>query len=107
LENEKKAGENVTEPFTLDVKQRGKKRVRLEFASDEDRRKWQRAYRKSRYYMFYFMVGVGINFLLYFAGVDLSRNILLGALVGTTLPLSAMFGLTELHLYLLEKKKRG
>lgn len=100
---QQKAGERMTKPVTLEVRERGKT-VRLEFASEADRDGWQRAYRKSRWYMFYFLVGVSINFLLYFAGLDLSRNILLGALVGLAVPVTAMLLLTELHFYLLDRK---
>lgn len=104
--NKSKAGDHVSEQYTLEVKQRGNKKVRLEFASEEDRRGWERAYRKSRFYTLYFMVGVGINFLLYYAGLDLSRNILLGAAFGLAVPLASMFSLTELHFYLLDKKRK-
>lgn len=103
--NIKKDGEKMAEPVTLEVRQ-GQKMVRMEFASEEDRHGWYKAYRKSRFYTFYFMVGVGINFLLHFAGLDLSRNIALGGLVGLAVPLAAMFGLTELHFYILEKKNK-
>jgi len=102
---QQKAGEGMTKPVTLEVRERGKT-VRLEFASESDRDGWQRAYRKSRWYMFYFLVGVSGNFVLYFAGLDLSRNILLGALVGLAVPVASMLLLTELHLYLLDRKSR-
>lgn len=103
---EKDGEEAVSEPVTLEVRE-GNKIVRMEFKSEEDRDGWLRAYRKSRYYTFYFMVGIGVNFLLYFAGLDLSRKIFLGALVGLAVPLTTMFGLTELHMYLLDKKSKG
>lgn len=105
--NKSKVGDNVSEQYTLEVKKRGNKMLRLEFESDEDRRGWERAYRKSRFYTLYFMVGVGINFLLYYAGLDLSRNILLGAAMGLAVPLTSMFTLTELHFYLLNKKRNS
>jgi len=105
LPKNKKAGEGMTKPVTLEVR-KGRKTVRLEFASEADRDGWQRAYRKSRWYVFYFLVGVSINFLLYFAGLDLSRNILLGALVGLAVPVAAMLLLTELHVYLQDRKSR-
>jgi len=104
--NKQKAGEEITTPITLDVRGRGKT-TRLEFASEADRAGWERAYRKSRWYLPYFFVGVGINFLLYFAGLDLSRNILLGSLVGLAVPMTTMLLLTELHFYLLDRKRRG
>jgi hypothetical protein len=102
---QQKAGEGMTKPIMLDVRERGKT-VRLEFASEADRAGWERAYRKSRWYVFYFLIGVSVNFLLYFAGLDLSRNILLGALVGLAVPVAAMLLLTELHFYLLDRKSR-
>lgn len=105
-EKNNKAGDKMAEPFVLEVKQRNKK-IRMEFASEEDRRYWERAYRKRRFYTLYFMVGVGINFLLYFAGLDLSRNILMGGIVGLAVPLASMFGLTELHSYLASKNRKG
>lgn len=97
-----KAGEEVSERSTLIVREKGKT-VRLEFKSDEDRKGWERAYRKSRWYTFYFLCGVGINFLLYWAGLDLSRNIFMGALVGLAVPVASMLLLTELHFYLLDR----
>lgn len=104
--NKNKAGDKVSGQYTLEVKQKRNKVVRMEFATEEDRRGWERAYTKSRFYTLYFMVGVGINFVLYYAGLDLSRNILLGAAVGLAVPLASMFALTELHFYLLDKKKK-
>lgn len=91
---------------TLEVKE-GRKRVRLEFASEADRAGWERAYRKSRWYTFYFLAGVGINFLLYLAGLDLSRQIFWGALVGIGVPLASMFLLTELHFWLLDRRRKN
>jgi hypothetical protein len=93
------------QPVTLEVKE-GRKRVRLEFASEEDRAGWERAYRKSRWYTFYFLAGVGINFLLYRAGLDLSRQIFWGALVGIGVPLASMFLLTEVHFWLLDRRRK-
>ncbi|MBT9172515.1 MAG: hypothetical protein DDT21_00901 [Syntrophomonadaceae bacterium] len=103
--DQQRPGEVKTQPITLDVREKGKT-VRLEFVSETDREGWRRAYRKSRWYMFYFMVGVGINLAMYFAGLDLSRNILLGALVGLAVPIASMLLLTELHFYLLDRKGR-
>ncbi|HSW36002.1 MAG TPA: hypothetical protein VLH18_05295 [Candidatus Limnocylindrales bacterium] len=102
--NSKKVGERMAGPVTLDIKGRGKK-VRLEFASETDRDNWQRASQKRPWYIFYFFLGIGINFLMYFAGLDLSRNIFLGALVGMGVPLSSMFLFTVVHFYLLDRKK--
>lgn len=105
-EKREKDGEAMMEPVVLEVRNRNKI-VRMEFKSEEDRDGWLKAYRKSRFYTFYFMAGIGVNFILYFAGLDLSRNILLGSLVGLAVPLATMFGLTELHMYLLSKKSKG
>lgn len=102
---EKEASEKVSELIKLEVK-RGNRIMRLEFLTEEDRKNWERAYRKSRLYMLYFMVGVGINFILYYAGLDISRNLLLGGIVGLAVPVAAMLGFTELHVYLLERKKQ-
>lgn len=104
-EQQQEGTQIVQQPATLEVK-KGRKRVRLEFASEADRDGWQKAYRKTRWYTFYFLVGVGVNFLMYFAGLDLSRQIFWGALVGIGVPLSSMFLLTELHFYLLDRRTK-
>lgn len=93
----------MSKQLKLDVK-RGNRIMSMEFDTEEDRRGWERAYRKSRLYTLYFMVGVGINFIFYFAGLDLSRNLLLGGVMGLAVPVAAMLGFTELHLYLSERK---
>ncbi|MBS3898655.1 MAG: hypothetical protein KGZ41_05050 [Dethiobacter sp.] len=103
VNKEEKAGETVSKQLKLDVK-RGNRIMSMEFDTEEDRRGWERAYRKSRLYTLYFMVGVGINFIFYFAGLDLSRNLLLGGVMGLAVPVAAMLGFTELHLYFLEQK---
>ncbi len=77
----------------------------LEFASEEDRRGWEKAYRKSKLYTPYFLCGVGVNFILYFMGLDLTGNLFLGALVGLAIPLASMFLLAELHYRLLIENK--
>jgi len=102
---EQDEGKQVQQPVTLEVRE-GRKKVRLEFASEADRAGWERAYRKSRWYTFYFLVGVGINFLLYLAGLDLSRQIFWGALVGIGVPLASMFLLTEVHFWLLARRRK-
>lgn len=76
---------------------RGYRKYRLEFKSEEDMLNWEKAYRKSRLYIPYFLAGVGVNLLLYKAGLDLSRNLLLGAFVGLAVPFSTMFLFSELH----------
>lgn len=75
----------------------------LEFATEEEREGWRKAFKKSKLYTPYFLVGVGVNFLLYFAGLDLSRNILWGGIVGLAVPMVTMFGLSELHYRLFMK----
>ncbi len=86
----------MSEKATLEVVERGRKK-NMEFSSEEDRLGWQKAYKKSKWYTPYFLLGVGINVLLYKLGVDLSSNIPLGLLVGVGVPMITMFGLTELH----------
>lgn len=93
------------QPVTLEVR-KGRKIMRMEFASEADRDGWQHVYRKSRWYTFYFLVGVGINFLLYLAGLDLDRQLFWGALVGIGVPLISMFTLTELHFWMLDKRHK-
>ncbi len=106
-DNSKKNSEEgplLAEKFTLEVMERGRLK-RLEFASEEDRAGWNKAFKKSKWYTPYFLVGVGINLLLYKLGVDLARNILLGALVGVAVPLGTMFLLTELHYQVFIKNR--
>ncbi len=90
----------------LEIHMKNKKR-RLVFASEEDRKAWEKAYRKSKLHMPYFLAGIGINFILYFAGLDLSKNIILGAGIGLAIPLASMFFLSELHYKLFMEKKAG
>lgn len=89
---------------TLDVKIGPKKYRRYEFKSEEDKDQWEKLYRKSRLFMPYFLLGIGINFLLYFAGLDLSKNIILGAFVGLAIPFASMYLLSELHYRIAEKR---
>ncbi|MFZ5652400.1 MAG: hypothetical protein ACOY4I_16325 [Bacillota bacterium] len=93
------------EKVTLEIVEKNRRRV-LEFASEEDMRGWEKAYRKSKLHIPYFLLGIGINFILYFAGLDLSRDIFMGALTGLAIPMASMFFLSELH-YRLFIKKRG
>jgi len=90
--------------YTLDIVERKKKR-RLNFASEEDKRGWEKAYRKSKLFIPYFMVGIGINFLLYLSGLDLSQNLFLGGLVGMVVPMATMFLLSELHYRIFYENK--
>lgn len=85
--------------FILEIPVPGKKggKRRLEFESEEDKKSWYKGYRKSKLFVPYFMVGIGINLLLYKLGLDLSRNLLLGLLVGVGIPILTMFSFTELH----------
>lgn len=92
--------------ITLEVIEKNRKRV-LEFASEEDKRGWEKAYRKSKLHIPYFLGGIGVNFLLYLGGLDLSRNIFLGALIGLAIPMASMFFLSELHYRLFIEKKAG
>jgi len=90
----------------LEIPVPGKKggKRRLEFQSCEDMHKWEKAYCKSKWLIPYFLVGVGINLVLYRIGVDLSRNLGLGFLVGVGIPLVTMFLCSELHYRLFYRK---
>ncbi|MFZ5642128.1 MAG: hypothetical protein ACOY46_00900 [Bacillota bacterium] len=101
----KNTNENNTK-ITLEIREKNKKRI-LEFSSEEDRRGWLKAYRKSKLQIPYFLLGIGINFLLYLAGLDLSGNILAGGLIGLAIPMASMFFLSELHYRLFILKKEG
>lgn len=98
-----KAGKS-NEPITLEIRS-GRKIRRMEFASEEDRIGWEKAYRKSKLYIPYFLAGIGINFLLFFAGLDLSKNLFMGALAGLAIPLASMYIFAELHYRLFMEKK--
>lgn len=90
----------------LEVVEKSRTR-KMEFESEEERLGWEKAYRKSKWYTPYFLFGVLINYLLYRAGVDLSRNILWGMIIGTGIPIASMFVLTELHYrFFIEKTIR-
>lgn len=86
--------------ITLDIVEKRRTR-RLKFASEEDKKGWEKAYRKSKLFIPYFLVGIGINFILYLSGLDLSRNLLLGGIVGMAVPMATMFLLSELHYRLI------
>lgn len=96
--------EQENKPY-LDVKLSGRQYRRLYFETEKEKRQWQRMQKKSKLYIPYFLVGIGINFCLYFLGLDLESNIFLGALVGLGVPLSSMYFLAELH-YRLETRLR-
>ena len=92
------------EKVTLDILEKNKRR-RLEFASQEEKRGWEKAYRKRKLYMPYFLLGMAFNFLLYRLGLDLSQDILRGLLVGMGVPFLFMFLLTELHYHFFWAKR--
>lgn len=96
----------VEEGRTLEVR-RGDRIRRMEFASEEDRRNWKKASRKRRLYLAYFLVGVGINAVLYLLGLDLSDDLLRGLLVGMGVPIATMFFLSELHYRLFVERSEG
>ncbi len=95
--------EKSKEKATLEVIERNRRRE-MEFESEEERLGWQKAYRKSKWYTPYFLVGIGINLLLYRAGLDLSKNIPLGLIVGVGIPIFTMFVFTEIHYRLFIEK---
>ncbi|MGQ9825244.1 MAG: hypothetical protein ACUVSK_09640 [Desulfotomaculales bacterium] len=92
--------------YTLDVKIGPRKYRRYEFSSAEDRAQWERLYKKSRLFMPYFLAGVVINILLYLGGLDLSKNLVLGALVGLGVPLTTMYLFSEIHFRLAGKRAK-
>ncbi|UMZ73596.1 hypothetical protein [Natranaerofaba carboxydovora] len=89
---------------TLEIKDKRKTRI-YEFTSKEERDLWYRAYCKRKLYTPYFLLGVGINALLYKAGIDLSQDILLGFIVGIGIPFACMFLLSEIHFKLTYEKR--
>jgi VanZ family protein len=93
----------AAERVTLEVIERNRAR-RMEFESEEEKQGWEKAFRKSKLYTPYFLLGVLINYLLYRSGLDLSRNILWGMIIGTGIPLASMFLLSELHFKLFIEK---
>lgn len=96
----------AAEKVTLEVVERNRTR-RMEFESEEERLGWEKAYRKSKWYTPYFLIGVLINYVLYRAGLDLSRNILWGMIIGTGIPIASMFLFAELHYrFFIEKTIR-
>jgi len=82
--------------FVLDVPVGGKIR-RYEFASEKEKEVWKKMTRKRKLYTPYFLLGISINFFLYFAGLDLSQNFFLGPVVGVGIPLITMIVLAEIH----------
>ncbi|MBS4032666.1 MAG: hypothetical protein KGZ63_14795 [Clostridiales bacterium] len=79
----------------IEVQQRDKVR-KMEFESEEERLGWQKAYRKSKWYTPYFLLGVFFNYLLYRTGFN-PANIGWGMLIGVGVPMATMFIFTELH----------
>ena len=98
---------NGSKAHVLEIPIPGKKggTRRMEFQSEEDMKHWEKAYRKSRWFVPYFFVGVGINLILYKMGLDLGRNLTIGFAVGVGVPILSMFALTELHYRVFYQKK--
>ncbi len=66
----------------------------------DEKAQWDIWDRKRRRYFFYFFVGIGINFILYFTkpyGFDPSGSIFWGAFFGIVIPITTMFALTYIH----------
>ncbi len=84
------------EKVVLEVPERGNIR-RYEFASEEEKQIYAKMMKKRKLHTPYFLLGIGINLLLYYAGLDLSRNMLWGFLIGIGIPITTMLGLAELH----------
>ncbi len=93
---ERKELKEEEEKVTLDVQEKGKIR-RYEFVSEEEKEIYQEMMKKRKLYTPYFLLGVGINLLLYYFGLDLSRQMLWGFIVGIGIPIITMFGFAELH----------
>lgn len=102
--DKEKGTEPRKEKVTMEIMEK-KRRREMEFQSEEERLGWEKAYRKSKWYTPYFLVGVGINYLLYRAGLNLSQNILVGFIVGVGVPIVSMFGLTELHYHFFTQRR--
>lgn len=79
----------------IEVQQRDKVR-KMEFESEEDRAGWEKAFRKSKWYTPYFLLGVFFNYILYKAGLN-PGNIAWGMIIGVGVPMATMFIFTELH----------
>ncbi|MFP4213543.1 MAG: hypothetical protein ACLFRL_05465 [Desulfohalobiaceae bacterium] len=88
--------EEKTEHY-LDIKLGPNQYRRYYFKSEQEKRQWQRMHKKSKLYIPYFLLGICINFGLYFSGLDLSSNVVLGGAVGLGVPLVSMYFLSELH----------
>lgn len=93
---------------TLEVMEKDRIR-RYNFASEEDKEMWKKMSKKRKLYTPYFLLGVGINLLLYKAGLDLSRDLILGPVVGIGVPMLTMFALAELHyrVFMLPKEENN
>lgn len=81
----------------IDVKMSPGSYRRLYFKDEREKQLWFRMHKKSKLYIPYFLMGVGINFVLYFSGLDLSRDLLMGGLVGLGIPFTSMFLFSEIH----------
>ncbi len=82
--------------ITLEVAEKDKIR-RYEFVSEEEKEIYKEMMKKRKLYTPYFLLGIGINLLLYYFGLDLSRHMLWGFVVGVGIPMITMFGFAELH----------
>lgn len=91
----------------LDVKRGRNQYRRYYFETEMEKREWEKMHKKSKLYIPYFLLGIAINFGLYFVGVDLKSNILAGALVGLGVPLASMYILSELHFRILQRRKKN
>lgn len=93
----------AAERVTLEVMERDRRRE-VEFQSEEEKAGWEKAYRKSKWYTPYFILGVLFNFALYRGGLDLSGNLLYGMVVGCGVPIASMLLFAELHYRLFIQK---
>ncbi len=85
---------------------------RTKFKNEEEKKEYERWQKKSRYYMRYFFLGIGLNFLFYYLGMTywpeviypIATNVNLGFVVGLMVPMAIMFAGAELHYRAKEKK---
>lgn len=86
---------------------------RTQFKTEEDKEAYVKWLQKSRYYMKYFFLGVGLNFLIYHLGMNyypeiiylVASNVNTGFFVGLGVPMAVMFLGAELHYKIKEKGK--
>ncbi len=87
---------------------------RTQFQTEEEKEAYVEWLNKSRYYMRYFFLGVALNFMVYYLGMNynpaiiypMATNITVGFLVGIGVPMAVMFGGAELHYWIKVKSRK-